>query len=113
VNTIIVPSNTGILSRTVTHVGQSLRKTRALPYKDIFEAIQKGDLDAVRYFVENQNVDVNSRAPGNSGTAVGSAVGAGHQKIVEYLVSKGKQYGLQRNEHNYFYGTDNQIYTMG
>jgi len=66
-------------------------------YKDIFEAVEKGTVEDVRYFIEAKGVDVGVRDD-EGYTPLHSAATKYEIEIVEYLISKGadvnaKSYG--------------------
>jgi len=58
-------------------------------FSDIYEAVEKGNVNDVKYFIEEKRVNVNSIGGYKNETPLHTAAWFGKVKIAEYLISKG------------------------
>jgi len=59
------------------------------PFKDIFEAAEKGTIEDVRYFVERKGVDVNAKDERDRTPLHYAATGNLNVEVLQYLIYKG------------------------
>lgn len=59
-----------------------------MSYADIFEAVQKGTVDDVKYFIKEEGVDVDVKGK-NDDTPLKTASWYGRVEIIEFLISSG------------------------
>jgi len=67
---------------------------------DIREAAFTGDVDALRSFIEANDIDINNQHPINLWTALHWAVKGGYTRAVEYLCRKGADVNIRNKDGN-------------
>ena len=67
-----------------------------MSFTDIFEAVQKGTIEDVKFYIEKKDIDVNVRTKEGL-TPLFAAVSIGNIEVAKYLISVGADVNLRSN----------------